>query len=260
VGFEGCLNFRDIGGYPTAGGGTTRWGQVYRSDSLHYFVSGDLEVFERLAVRTVYDLRRDDERADAPGPLDCVHLAVPSKRVEASDMDDLRSRTDGERWLLDDYVGMLRDGPSVWGRLFADLAEGELTPAVFHCFSGKDRTGMAAALLLTALEVGRATVLDDYELTGQYRAGDDIAHTVDFFVGLGMTRAAAEGILSAPRWAMAEALDHLDQEYGGINEYLLGPCGLSAARLDNLRRNLVDEASSPRAAARQRGPWAPLPS
>ena len=77
VRFAGALNFRDIGGYPVAGGGMTRWRAVYRSDSLHYLTDSDLAAFDALGVKAVYDLRRPGEIARFPGPRDHVHLEIP---------------------------------------------------------------------------------------------------------------------------------------------------------------------------------------
>jgi protein tyrosine/serine phosphatase len=165
--FAGALNFRDIGGYPSGHGGLTRWGAVYRSDSLHYLTEDDLPAFDALDVKTIYDLRRASER------------------------------------------------------------------------SGKDRTGMAAALLLTALGVDRETVLDDYELTNDYRSVAQVPDVIDKFVDAGIRRDAAAGMLSAPRWAMAKALDELDMSYAGIDEYLLGPGGMSDGALQALRAALL---------------------
>src|ERR1700677_3085744 len=61
VAFSGALNFRDIGGYPTRDGSLTRWGVVYRSDSLHYLTAEDLPVFDALGIQAIYDLRRPSE-------------------------------------------------------------------------------------------------------------------------------------------------------------------------------------------------------
>ena len=74
--FEGLQNFRDLGGYRTAGGGHTIWGQVFRADSLHKLTATDLVAFERLGVRVVYDLRGDEERTTHPNPIDSIQLAV----------------------------------------------------------------------------------------------------------------------------------------------------------------------------------------
>ena len=83
------------------------------------------------------------------------------------------------------------------------------------------------------------TVLDDYELTGRFQAAEHVPDVVDIIVGLGVTRPAAEGMLSSPRWAMADALQLLDSDYGGIETYLRGPAGMTDATLADLRSRFV---------------------
>jgi protein-tyrosine phosphatase len=112
---------------------------------------------------------------------------------------------------------------------------------VIHCLAGKDRTGMAVALLLTALGVDRGTVLDDYELSSGYHAART-PEVVEAFARLGIARAAAEGLMSTPRWAMADALRELDQAYGGVERYLLGPAGLTPPALHALRASLTSQS------------------
>jgi protein-tyrosine phosphatase len=236
--FAGALNFRDIGGYPVAAGGLTRWQAVYRSDSLHFLTASDLAAFDALGVKAVYDLRRPAELARFPGPRGHVHLEVASGDLAGWPAGSLRTRRDGEEWLAADYLSMLATAAPAFGGLFTHLAaDGEL-PAVVHCLAGKDRTGMAIALLLTALGVDRATVLDDYELTSQHLASR-VPEVVEALAKLGITRPAAEGLMSAPRWAMAQALRELDEAHGGIRRYLLGPAGLTPSALDALRASLT---------------------
>jgi protein-tyrosine phosphatase len=165
--FAGALNFRDIGGYPVAGVSVTRWCAVYRSDSLHYLTDGDLAAFDAPGVKAVYDLRRPGEIARFPGPRDHVHLEIPSGDLATWPAVGLRTRRDGEEWLAADYLAMLARAAPAFGDLFARLADDGRFPAVVHCLGGKDRTGMAVALLLTALGADRGTVLDDYELTSR---------------------------------------------------------------------------------------------
>ncbi len=55
VPFAGGLNFRDIGGYPAGNAGQTRWGAVYRSDSLHFLTPEDLPAFDALRIKVIYD-------------------------------------------------------------------------------------------------------------------------------------------------------------------------------------------------------------
>lgn len=237
--FVGTLNFRDLGGYPTASGGWTQWGQLFRSSALHKLTTDDLVVFDSLGVRVIFDLRRDDERDREPTPRPVRSLPMPTRYTEMPDLSVLRERIDGERWLFDEYEVMLAEGGPVFGTLLTAVAEADGTPAVFHCAGGKDRTGMTAALLLSWLGVDRETVLDDYELTGRFQSAEHIPEFVDIFVGLGITRPAAEGLLSSPRWAMADALDLLDNQYGGIESYLRGPAGMTDTALTELRRRFV---------------------
>ena len=236
--FTGALNFRDIGGYPVAAGGLTRWQAVYRSDSLHFLTAGDLAAFDALGVKAVYDLRRSAELARFPGPRDHVHLEVASGDLAELPAGSLRTRRDGEEWLAADYLSMLATAAPAFGSLFTHLAADEELPAVVHCLAGKDRTGMAIALLLTALGVDRPTVLDDYELTSQHHASR-VPEVVEALAKLGIARPAAEGLMSTPRWAMAQALRELDEAHGGIRRYLLGPAGLTPPTLGALRASLT---------------------
>jgi protein-tyrosine phosphatase len=236
--FEGPLNFRDIGGYPVASGGITRWSAVYRSDSLHRLTEDDLLAFDALGVKAIYDLRRPSELSRFPGPRAYVHLEIAGGDIAKAQAAGLRTRRDGEEWLAADYLSMLPAAAPAFGKLLSRLADGGQLPAVVHCLGGKDRTGMAIALLLTALGVDRDTVLDDYELTSECYAAR-VPEVVEAFAALGIPRPAGEGLLSTPRWAMAQALQELDRAYDGIEPYLLGPGGMPPATLHALRASLT---------------------
>ncbi len=237
--FSGCLNFRDVGGYPTSSGGVTVWGLVYRSDSLHHLSESDLDAFDSLGVSAIYDLRRHREINERPGPRPFMHLELASRTLSGTDPATLRTRADGEQWLFEDYLGMLENATSAFARLFTDLARHDGGAVVFHCWGGKDRTGVTSALLLSALGVDRDTVLDDYELTSTSRGYQHTPDVVDMFMGTGIARPAAEALLSTPRWAMAKALRHLDERHGGVQQYLLDRFGIGPEVLDALRARLT---------------------
>jgi protein-tyrosine phosphatase len=240
VPFTGALNFRDIGGYPASNGGLTRWGVVYRSDSLHFLTPGGVLAFDALSVRAIYDLRRAGELAQHPGLREHIHLELPNRNpLDQGESVQLKTRLDGERWLLADYRGMLAGAAPAFGDLFSRLADPARLPAVIHCLGGKDRTGLTVALLLTALGVEREIVLDDYQLTSDYRGVLHQPEVVELFVDGRIAREAAEGLLGAPRWVLAEVLGDLDETYAGIERYLLGACGMSPATLCALKTALV---------------------
>jgi protein-tyrosine phosphatase len=117
---------------------------------------------------------------------------------------------------------------------------------VFHCHAGKDRTGVVAALLLEALGVDREHVLDDYVLTATYRLREHQDRSFERLLESGMVAEAAAGVLGAPRWAMEEALQQLDDQFGGIEAYLLGPAGLDTDTLGRLRAQLVQRPGTTR--------------
>jgi protein-tyrosine phosphatase len=242
--FEGLQNFRDLGGYAASGGRTTRWGLVFRADSLHKLTRADLDAFEQLGMGSVFDLRGDEERRTHPNPVRSTQLAIvgqpPGTGRGGGALPDVSGLSpDGEQILRDLYIGMLEHSAELFGQLLGGLPAPGALPAVFHCHAGKDRTGMTAALLLLALGVDRESVLDDYELTRRYRTREHQHDTFDRLVARGLSPEAAAGVLSAPRWAMSDALDALRDVYGGVENYLTTRARLADSQLDELRSRLL---------------------
>ena len=243
VRFEGASNFRDLGGYRSALGGTVRWGMVYRAGRLDRLTPSDLGEFKALGIRTVFDLRREDEREQAPDPVPNVHLCLMSKVQAKSPLPHaelLVEHDHGVQFLRELYRGLLAHATTEIGTLFSTLAEPDAMPAVFHCAVGKDRTGLVAALLLTSLGVDREAVLDDFELTNEHVDQAQREQLVRRMADRGIGPEAAAGILGAPRECMAGALDELESQYGGIERYLREQCGVDSDALRTLRRTLLD--------------------
>ena len=241
VPFAGLTNLRDLGGYPAADGGVTRWGRVFRADALHKLTAAGLESFAELGVRTVFDLRGDVERDEFPGPVPSRHVPISGRPVGVivppppAEM----SAADGEQLLRDMYVGILEHGAANVAVVLRGLADPDAVPAVFHCHGGKDRTGVVAAVLLLALGVDRETVLDDYEATRRYRRLEDQGDSLANLLANGVSPEAAAGVLGTPRWAMAAAVDALDDVYGGVDRYVRDVAGLTDAEVAALRDGLV---------------------
>jgi protein-tyrosine phosphatase len=217
---------------------------VFRADALHKLTDADLVAFHSLGVRTVYDLRGPVERTDFPGPVDSLHVPIVGRPPDAilpappADM----TTADGERMLRDMYVGSLEHSATQIGTILRGIADPDHVPAVFHCHGGKDRTGVVAAVLLLALRVERDVVLDDYEATRRYRHIEDQQDSLANILAAGVSPEAAAGVLGTPRWAMAAALDAVDDVYAGIDSYLTGPAGLTAVEVSALREQLIDPA------------------
>lgn len=240
--FEAAANFRDLGGYPSTLGGEVRLGMLYRAGRLDRMTPADLEQFRRLGIRTVFDLRRDDEREVAPDPMPNIHLCLMSKVQANTPLRDPATMVDhdhGVEFLRDLYSGLLAHATAELGALFTTLAEPGAMPAVFHCAVGKDRTGLVAALLLTWLGVDRELVLDDFEASDGHVAPALRDELLGRMADRGIGPEAAAGILGATRASMQAALAELDMRYGGIERFLRENCAIAPDVLSRLRDQLV---------------------
>lgn len=244
----GAMNFRDVGGYPTADGRTVRREMVYRSDHLNELTEDDLVELSSRGIRTVIDLRHPREVANRPsrlwpGVLDHLHEPMGGELVQQKDFIDLvmsgevTAVTSEE--VADSYVGMLVDHAQAFGRVLRTLADLDQVPAVYHCTAGKDRTGLTTALLHRLLGVSREDVIVDFELSNPYRALKRIEQLRPTLVERGVDVEAIMPALSAPAEAMGSLLDHLDSDLGGVEVYLLEVAGLDTGTLTTLREQLL---------------------
>lgn len=239
---QGCSNLRDLGGYRAADGRRVRYGLVFRSASLAGLTETDMPVFGATGIRTVCDLRGENEAARAPSRLpaagapEVVRLPI-EPRVGASLRDLLaREEATGEDvhdLLRTAYAAYATDHLPRYRALFDLLLREERLPLLFHCSAGKDRTGFGAALLLTALDVPRETVIADYLATNRIwkreRAlppdtPDDVR----------------EALLGAHRPLIESALDRAVAGHGGLEALLENGLGLGPPRLARLRAALLE--------------------
>ena len=169
VQLAGPVNFRDLGGYPTADGHTVRWARVYRSDSLHRLDEADGPRLAELGIATAIDFRANDElERIGIGPLGAldvrhVHLATIDRALHGREMPDVSQM----RTAAEIYFMMLESGAPSYAEALRELAEPGSLPAVFFCMAGKDRTGVFAAMLLGLLGVPDADIVADYALTAE---------------------------------------------------------------------------------------------
>ncbi len=249
----GTLNFRDLGGYPAGDGRHVRWGRVFRSDNFAAVPAEAWRDLHAMGLREIFDLRHAAERNRSPSvvpdDLDIAIslLAIGGEAAEAPDLVDLLSRGGRDSYGLDFMIEMyqklvLEHGPT-FARLLEHLADPNRLPAVFHCTAGKDRTGVAAALLLELLGVERDLVLDDYELSTRYRSGPRIEELRPRLVAAGVDVESVRPFLSAPRPALAAALATVDERHGGVTPFLLA-CGLDPALPGQLQYELLEAEGS----------------
>ena len=251
VELDGPGNFRDLGGLPLVGGGSTASGVVYRADRLCTLSDADLVRFEAMGIRHVFDLRSDGEVADFPDRMPAgasyVHLPMTSDRefrartlFERIAAGEIRSY--GESEMVAGYVSMLEHfGPS-FVRIARQVALGE--PAVIHCTAGKDRTGVAAMVLLDLAGVGGPDIVADYALSAERRPSSMHDQTEALSLLPMLEEQGLDPADFAPMWdarpaVMDATLDEFRDRWSGGAGYLEA-MGLDAAAVAAARARLTD--------------------
>lgn len=236
---SGAVNFRELGAYATADGRRVRTGLVFRSDQLAELNDADLGVVTALGLRTICDLRAASEREHKPNRLPpgaAVHAIGFMPHGGAELMADAGRLTveQVERAVSAIYRDFVTGRSENFARLFELMLEPEALPLLFHCTSGRDRTGTAAALLLTALGVPRETVAADYELSNEYRR--DIA----FQLGTGIDPRVMNAITRAHPAYLSLVFEVIEQGWGSTDNYLRVALGLSDAGRERLKDLLLE--------------------
>ncbi len=234
----GAYNFRDLGGYPTIDGRVTRWGQLYRSDTLHELTDADVDILREIGLSSVIDLRTvaEVERTGrgllGAEPVRHVHLpvvqdAVASQGAPAEAQEDLPSR----------YLWYLDVGRDALVSALTMVGDPKSYPLVFHCAAGKDRTGVLAALVLDIVGVERNTIVEDYVLTASRMdlILSRIRGTPDAEARLAET---PQFLLRAEAATMEMFLDGLYESYGGARAWALA-LGVSAESVETMSALLV---------------------
>lgn len=255
---QGASNFRDLGGYPAAGAKTVRWGRLYRSGAMAQITADDYEYLSALDIRVLCDLRSREERELVPTDWQ----AQPAARYEAIDYPaavildristgtgkDIDSKAVGT--LYTDFPEMLKPQ---YAQMFKALLADE-APLTMNCSAGQDRTGLAAALILSALGTPREVIYQDYHLSTRYRRPENEKGPADYaaladenvwakFVSERMAKSGDAKIAFAPKPLfdaqgqprLAEAFRAIEAQYGSVEGYLETALGVDAEGVKRLR-------------------------
>ena len=235
LGWEGCHNARDVGGYPAADGRRVQSGALLRSDNLCRLTAVGRQQLIDAGVLTIVDLRSENELEVDPPPYGAntgpgslpLYLNLP---VLDYDDQDTMARLRRVRSMGEDYCVLIDGFRRGIGRILQAIADAPPGGVLVHCHAGKDRTGIVVALLLALVGVPDEVIVADYAASQEHL----------WPAWEAQQRAGMGGAVPprAPPEAMVELLGCLEREYGGAAGYMRA-AGLDEESIGRLRERLI---------------------
>jgi protein-tyrosine phosphatase len=252
VELEGGINFRDLGGYLNSQGKTVKWRKIMRCGHLANLSEHDLNVLEDIGVTQIHDFRRKEEQIKSPScairaeVLDDyqIYIGDISKFWEFLFEGELTPESSHEL-VVNSYRSCINLVIPAFSRFMRQIVDNADNSCVFHCSAGKDRTGMAAALILSALDVPRETIVEDYLLTRQHYDSTQLIEIIEGHLRKAKVdnwdRAWLTPYVSVHQDNIEAFLDAIDDSYGSMQSYLTDALGLSEADLNSMRKQFLDD-------------------
>ncbi|MDO6692873.1 tyrosine-protein phosphatase [Aliiglaciecola sp. 3_MG-2023] len=255
--FAGGRNFRDLGGFKTKDGKQVKWGKLYRSGAMHNLTSDDYATIRDLGIATVVDFRTPEERASEKTEWQGGEVEHYTWDYAMDfDMESFKSVMNGqpitsemmEGVMASMYPGILSQQKEHYKAMFDRLVESD-EPLVFHCTAGKDRTGISAALILTALDVERDVIIQDYEFTEQVLKPEDLlppaGHANEpadpMMAKLAkLPKPALAALMGARKSYIQAAFDEMIAQSGSVTAYIEQELEVSPADIEVLKAHFLE--------------------
>lgn len=237
-------NFRDAGGYRTADGRKVMWGKLYRSASVGRYTAEDQALIRALSVGSIIDLRSTRERQADKSPwmqgadvgywtrdydLSGGNLGALFAKGAKIDAATMRGA------MIDGYRAFPKEQAASYRVLFDRLLHSDKA-VIVNCTAGKDRTGLATALVLSALGVPRDTIMQDYLLSNSALDMDRLLADA----GLNALPAdAIKPLLDVEPAYLDAAFEQIDKDYGSVENYLKRELGVDRAAIQRLRQRML---------------------
>jgi protein-tyrosine phosphatase len=256
--FEGIVNFRDLGGYPTTDGQQVKWGVLYRTATLAHRSKADLQALEKLQLKTLVDFRsaaeKEEEPNDFPEPTGFTVVDIPTlddgnkamageimERIKSGDfagMDPNQMMLDANRQFASTFTPQFR-------QFMHTVLAADGAPIAWNCSAGKDRTGYAAAILLRTLGVPQEVVMQDYMASKQHALDTRRTQLMLLRVFKGDEAADKLTVLMGVEadWLRA-AFDEIDATWGSFDNYVREGLGLSETDIAHLRARLLNKPAA----------------
>lgn len=222
---ENIINCRDLGGHPCSDGGTTKFGKVLRAGIPKPPTQNDIKLIKDYGISTIIDLRGDNESQRMPSPFKGLDGC---NYHHASLLEISPAKTADETKLIDFYKRSIDKHKENFAKIFSIFSETQ-DNLMFHCFFGKDRTGILAAFLLRLAGVAIEDIVADYQITFAYLKP---FYDKEIESNSGLIWETNMEHLQSDAQTILGLLKYVDSKYGGIKSYLR-ECGVSEQELVN---------------------------
>lgn len=245
VKLQGAVNFRDLGGYVTQSGKHVKWGKIYRSAALNNLTDADLEKLQQLSIAKVIDFRGPYEIKSAPDKIPAhakgINLPAGSENVGDSNyMKNMLKSMKNDSAILTFYNNITPFGDRYRPMFEQLLGTNKDSSLLFHCTAGKDRTGIAAALILSALGVDQKTILEDYAATNYYRRNENVKAIKGMVMMYKLDEEVATNMMAARESYLLSTFNVINAQYGSMENYLEKVMGLDKTKRKALQAKFLD--------------------
>jgi protein-tyrosine phosphatase len=252
LGIASIPNLRDVGGYATQDGSLVRRGVAYRSNQLNPISPEDMKKLAALGLKNDFDLRAAGEREAKPDQLPAgvknvwLNVLADAKDTNPAEVEEMLHHPKAANAALGNGKGAakfmdayrqfvtLPSAKAAFRQLFIELGDANQLPSLFHCTTGKDRSGWAAAALLTLLGVPEEKVYEDYLRSNEYIL-PAYKQAIDHFVAEGGDPSIPNDLLGVKTEYLQSSFDEVKTRFGSIEGYFEKGLGIDKAVRQQLR-------------------------
>jgi protein-tyrosine phosphatase len=256
LGISSVPNLRDVGGYANMDGKVVSRGKAYRSNQLSFISADDMKEIAALGLKNDYDLRTKEEADKLPDEIPpgvrytLLDVLADANQASPAMIDQLMEKPEEANIILGggriDSMFMegyrefvtLPSARSSFKQLFLALSDQDKMPLLFHCTTGKDRTGWAAAALLSLLGVPNEAVMKDFLKSNDYII-PMYRKQINAFIAAGGDSLIPLAIFGVKPEYLNASFDEVQKNYGTIEKYFSGALGIDSKLQQQIRERFL---------------------
>jgi len=245
VPMQGLFNFRDLGGYYNTNGKQSKWGKLYRSSSLSNATFQDARTLRTLGIKTVIDLRTDSERLDNPlrylapqtfnFPLRGIPITNYFNKIQSKEMKIGDVKVNAQDML----TFLLEKNSDFFIKMFDILLDAGNYPVLINCSSGSDRSAVAAALILAALDIEFDQIIKDYMLTNESIEFSPYIPNQSIFLQDTEMQEIFTAQFKVHKGTITYPFNRLLKEYGSLENYFNSDLKLTSKKREKLKEIML---------------------